>query len=109
LNFDGSVWSLGENFTAATTTSGVAVDFSGANPVIYASAPSGIFSGIDTGSGGGALTLVPGTAPGANFAYRGLLLLPSAIPVPEPGSIAFAGLAAAGFGARLFRRKKTAG
>jgi hypothetical protein len=107
FTYNGSVWALAY---ALTTPSGqaltdIAVDFSGVNPVIYAvSANSGntvsdILQFTDTGSAG-AMTVLA-TAPASEI-FRGIELLPTA--VPEPGSLALLGFAGAGLVWRRWRK-----
>jgi hypothetical protein len=101
FNFDGTSWTLAYNFSGATTTSGVAVDFSGPSPVIYATAPTGLFTAIDAGVAG---TLTSIATPGANFAFRGVAFAP----VPEPAHVFLLCAAAAGAVHCWRRRKATA-
>jgi len=84
--FDNGV--LSYTLDSGTGMNGLAVDFSGANPVIYATTESGtsLITITDTGAGSAATTL--GTA-AANEAFRGLEFAPQA--VPEPATIALAG------------------
>lgn len=103
-----SVWTL--SYTLGTGVAnigarGLAVDFSGGNPIVYATTAEGsanrLISITDTGAGSTATTLA--TA-GINTIYRGLDFAPTA--VPEPSTLAFGslGLAAIGF----FRRNRKA-
>lgn len=93
----GSTWTFQYSLpvinTTGTTTSaganGLAVDFSGANPVIYATSADGasLFDVVDTGAS--ATDTLLDTA-GANTTYRGLVFAPQ--PAPEPTTLALAGL-----------------
>ena len=94
-DFNGSSWAL--TYTLGTGAAnlgarGLAVDFSGANPVIYATTAEGAANRLitltDTGAASSATTLA--TAP-ANEIFRGLEFTPTA--VPEPPALALAGLA----------------
>lgn len=89
--FSGS-WSL--QYTLATGFAGVgarglAVDFSGANPLLYATTADGskIISITDTGAGSLASTIATATA---GTVWRGLELTPGV--VPEPTTAALLGL-----------------
>jgi PEP-CTERM motif len=99
FNFDGTSWTLAYNIAGAATTSGVAVDFSGAMPHIFATAPTGLFSLIDAGIAGQTLTSI--ATPGANFAFRGV----SFAPVPEPTSLLAVATGTLLFGRWVRRRK----
>ncbi len=80
----GGVWSL--SYTLNTGTSrgarGLAVDFSGLNPVVYATTTQNELIKI-VDSGGGSVATVLATAP-ANVEWRGLEFAP----IPEPGETA---------------------
>lgn len=100
FTYDGAAWTLAYNLTAPTgqAVTDMAVDFSGTNPVIYAvSANSGntasdLLAFTDTGSAGAMSVL---DAAPTNELFRGIELLPTA--VPEPGTLAFSSLAAIGW------------
>jgi hypothetical protein len=101
-DYDGVNWNL--SYTLGTGTGstvgarGLAVDFSSATPVIYATtADSRLISITDTGAGAGATVLA--TAPSKEV-WRGLEWVP--IAVPEPGS---ALLLLLGLGALIRARK----
>ncbi len=93
--FGGSTWTLAytllNNGTTTTDVRSLAVDTSGANPVIYAITAAGtggsLISITDTGAGSTATTLA--TAP-VNTAFRGVAFAPTA--VPEPATFALASL-----------------
>ena len=81
-NFDGSTWTLA--YTLATGAGstvgafGVAVDFTGGNPVIYATTTEGSANRVikitDTGAGSAATTLATATT---NTIFRGVALAPA--------------------------------
>ena len=79
----GSTWTLAYDFTdpASVTTSkayGLAVDFSGANPMVYWTTPDNLYAAIDGGAAAQGISILPA---GANYAFRGLEL------VPEPSAL----------------------
>jgi hypothetical protein len=83
-------WTFDYNFTdglSANAAYGLAVDFSGANPVIYWTSTNNIWMATDAGSGTTGTSIL---ASGANYAFRGLEFAPQ--PVPEPSTIAFVSL-----------------
>jgi hypothetical protein len=89
FTFNGSAWSLAYNFTdtaSANKAYGLAVDFSGANPVLYWTSPTDLWSTTDSGAGAAGVSIL---SAGANFAFRGLDMAPV---VPEPTSFALASL-----------------
>jgi hypothetical protein len=82
-----SGWSFAYSLSLGTNGAfGLAVDFSGANPIIYATSANGtnLFDIVDTGSSATGTLLA--TA-GANEAFRGLDFTPT----PEPSTFALAG------------------
>ena len=93
--FDGSAWTLAYTLALGTTSAGGAreltVDWSGANPIIYATTTEAsanrLVDVVDTGSSATYTTLA--TAP-ANTAFRGVDFAPTA--APEPATLALAGL-----------------
>ena len=68
------VWSLAYNITTPSAgLTGLAVDFSGTNPVIFAVNPTDLYSFTDLGVTGAAKSIA--TA-GTNYAFRGLEVVP---------------------------------
>jgi hypothetical protein len=97
----GGNWTFDYSLSLGTNgADGLAVNFSGANPTIYATSANGqsLFDIVDTGSSATG-TLLDSAA--ANEAFRGLDFSPQA--VPEPSTVALAGLGLAGLMA--FRRR----
>jgi PEP-CTERM motif len=89
--FNGSAWTLAYNFTDGAPASkayGLAVDFSGANPALYWTSPTDIWTATDTGSGTVGTSIL---SAGANYAFRGLDWSPSVAAVPEPSIMALSG------------------
>jgi hypothetical protein len=87
--FNGSAWVFQYSLSLGTNGAvGLAVDFSGANPVIYATSASGqsLFDIVDTGSSSTG-TLLDNAA--ANEAFRGLDFAPTS--APEPATLALVG------------------
>jgi hypothetical protein len=87
--FNGTAWVFQYSLSLGTNGAvGLAVDFSGANPVIYATSASGqsLFDIVDTGSSSTGTLL---DSAGANEAFRGLDFAPT--PAPEPGTLALIG------------------
>jgi len=99
FTFNGTVWSLAYNITTASTgLTGLAVDFSGVNPTIFAVNPSNLWSYTDIGAG--AMTSI--ATAGDNYAFRGL----DFAPIPEPSTFGAIALGAISLlGARRLRRK----
>lgn len=91
-DFNGTSWAFQYSLpTVGTGANGLAVEFSGANPVIYATSADGtsLFDITDTGSSATATLL--GTA-GSNEAFRGLTWAPTAVPEPSVLALLAAGL-----------------
>jgi hypothetical protein len=79
--FNGTVWSLAYTFSPATNVGarGLAVDFSAASPILYATTTANtLVSFTDVGAASAATLLA--TAP-TNTAFRGLSFAPAAAPV----------------------------
>lgn len=96
-DFNGSAWTL--SYTLGTGVAnigarGLAVDFSGGNPIIYAttaeSSADRLISITDTGAGSTATTLATAAA---NTIFRGLDFAPQAVPEPSALAVASLGLA----------------
>jgi hypothetical protein len=96
--FDGTAWSLAYTIASGSPNGarGLAVDWSGVNPVVYATTgesasgtPNKLVGYVDTGITGTATVLA--TAGTLQF-WRGLEF----IPIPEPSAFALLGLGAAG-------------
>jgi hypothetical protein len=86
--FNGSAWALAYNFTdsaSANKAYGLAIDFSGANPVLYWTSPTDLWSATDAGAGAAGTSIL---SAGANYAFRGLDM----VAVPEPSALSFLGL-----------------
>ena len=103
FTFNGASWVFDYTFTDTSSTGnkayGLAVDFSGVNPVLYWTSPTDLYSATDTGSGAAGTSIL---SAGTDFAFRGLDIVPQI--APEPSSLA---LAAVGLGALLkFRARK---
>jgi hypothetical protein len=95
---------LSYTLDSGTGMNGVAVNFSGTDPLIYATTEDGknLIEITDTGSGSAATTL---DTAGANEAFRGLDFSPQ--PVPEPSAWALFGLGLAGLGSFHRRNRKS--
>ncbi len=94
-NLNGTSWTLAYTLDSNTAMNGVVADFSGTDPVIYATTESGtsLLEITDAGAGTTSGATILDTA-GANEDFRGLEFAPEAI--PEPSTIALAGLGLAG-------------
>ena len=92
-DFAGGSWGLTYTLDSATGMNGLAVDFSGTDPLVYATTEDGktLLEITDSGSGSVANTLA--TVNGTKTAFRGLDFAPQA--VPEPSTLAMIGLGAA--------------
>jgi hypothetical protein len=104
--FDGSVWSLAYTVASGSPNGarGLAVDFSGSNPIVYATtgessgtAINKLITFTDNGTSTPGITILSTSSSGTY--YRGLEL----IPIPEPSTFVLAGLGAAGL--LIFRRR----
>jgi hypothetical protein len=87
-SFNGSAWVFNYSLSYGTNGAvGLAVNYSGANPIIYATSANGasLFTVTDTGSSATGSLL---DTAGANEAFRGL----DFAPVPEPSTFAMIGL-----------------
>ncbi len=101
FTYNGTAWSLAYNITTASTgLTGLGVDFSGANPVIYTNNPLNVYKFTDLGSTGAATSLA--STSGTN-AFRGLAFV---TPVPEPGTVLAISAAAIAFVGALRRRRR---
>lgn len=88
FTWSGTAWNFAYNITTPTTgLTGLEVDFSGENPVVFAVNPSNLYSYTDVGAG--QMTSI--ATAGANYAFRGLAFSP----VPEPSTWALIGLGSA--------------
>jgi len=89
-DFIAGSWALTYTLDSATGMNGLAVDFSGANPLVYATTEDGksLLEITDTGAGSLASTLA--SVNGTKAAFRGLEFTPEA--VPEPSILAMTGL-----------------
>jgi hypothetical protein len=108
FSFNGTAWNLAYNFTdsaSANKAYGLAVDFSGVNPVLYWTSPTDIWQVTDAGAGAAGTSIL---SAGPNYAFRGLDWSPGVAAVPEPSTIALAGLGMAGL-FQLRRRQKRQG
>jgi hypothetical protein len=97
--FDGSNWSHAYNFTSAATSNrgyGLAVDFSGTDPVVYWTTPTDVYKATDLGVAAAGSSVL---SAGANYAFRGLEMTP--VPECSAGSLV---LLAAGFAVARRRR-----
>ena len=103
-DFNGTSWTLSYTLDSGTGMNGVAVNFSGTDPLIYATTEDGknLIEITDAGSGSAATTL---DTAGANEAFRGLDFSPQ--PVPEPSAWALFGLGLAGLWGFHRRNRKS--
>lgn len=86
FTLNAGVWTLAYNFALSTGVTGLAVNFSGVNPVIYTDDPGHLYSIADAGAASPVITLV--TLANTNvYAFRGLDFAPTV--VPEPSTLAF--------------------
>lgn len=103
--FNGTSWAFQYSLpTVGSGAEGLAVDFSGTDPIIYATSGDGkdLFDITDTGSGATANLL---DAAGSNEAFRGLTFAPVAVPEPSVLALLAAGSPAASW---LLRRDRKA-
>ncbi len=99
--FNGSAWVYNYSLSLGTNGAvGLAVNYSGANPIIYATSANGnsLFEITDTNSTANG-TLLASAA--ANEAFRGLDFSPAAAPEPSTFALGGLGLAAIGFFRRI--------
>jgi len=90
FTWNGSAWTLAYNFTdpasvTANRAYGVAVDFRGANPIVYWTTPNDLYAATDYGTAAVGVSIL---SAGANYAFRGMEL------VPEPSSLSLLALGA---------------
>jgi hypothetical protein len=92
-DFNGTSWVSSYTLDSGTGINGLAVNFSGADPLIYATTEDGtkLIEITDTGSGSAANVL--DTVSGTTAAFRGLEFAPES--VPEPSTFAMIGWGAA--------------
>ena len=90
-NFNGTSWTLAYTLDSNTAMNGVVANFSGTDPIIYATTESGtsLVEITDAGVGTTSGATVLDTA-GSNEAFRGLEFAPES--VPEPATCALVGL-----------------
>ena len=84
----GLTWALAYNFTDPATVTGnkgygLAVDFSGADPIVYWTTPNDLYKATDAGAAAVGTSIL---SAGANYAFRGMEM------VPEPSSLALLAL-----------------
>jgi hypothetical protein len=105
-SFNGTAWVLNYTLDSGTGINGLAVNFSGANPEIFATTESGkhLIEITDTGSGSTATTLA--SVDGTTEAFRGLSFAPGSSVVPEPSVIGLLGLGFAGLYGKIRRSRK---
>jgi len=99
--YNGSAWIFDYSISLGTNgATGLAVNFSGANPTIYATSADGtsLFDVVDTGATASGTLLATASA---NEAFRGLDFAPT----PEPSTLALAGVGVAALW--NFRRRKS--
>jgi hypothetical protein len=100
LTFNGTNWTFNYSFIPASGgLSDLAVDFTGANPVLFAVSPTNLWSVTDTGTGGSMNAIA---SAGTNFAFRGIEL----VAVPEPTTWALLGLGIASSGLVYWRKHR---
>jgi hypothetical protein len=104
-DFGGGGWTLSYTLDSGTGMNGLAVNFSGTDPLIYATTESGkkLIEITDTGSGSIANTLA--TVDGSTKAFLGLEFTPQ--PVPEPSACALIGMGLAGLWSFQRRNRKS--
>ncbi len=93
-DLSGGTWTLSYTLDSSTGMNGLAVNFSGTDPLIYATTESGkkLIEITDTGSG--SIANILATVDGSTEAFLGLEFTPE--PVPEPSACALIGLGLAG-------------
>jgi PEP-CTERM motif len=92
-DFSGGIWTSSYTLDSGTGMNGLAVNFSGTDPLIYATTEDGknLIEITDSGPGSAATTLA--SVDGSTEAFRGLDFTPQ--PAPEPSTLAMIGLGAA--------------
>lgn len=103
-DFNGTSWTLSYTLDSGTGMNGVAVNFSGTDPLVYATTEDGknLIEITDAGSGSAATTL---DTAGANEAFRGVDFSPQS--VPEPSAWALFGLGLGGLWSFHRRNRKS--
>ena len=102
-SYNGSAWVFDYSLSYGTNGAvGLAVNFSGANPIIYATSANGasLFTVTDTGSSATGTLL---DTAGANEAFRGLDFAPT----PEPSACALMGMGLVGLWSFHRRKRKS--
>ena len=103
---NGGSWSLAYNLTPPSSVTankayGLAVDFTGPNPVVYWTTPNDLYKVTDVGYATNGASIL---SAGANFAFRGLEI----DPIPEPSTAILLVLGVAGLlGRRWYNTRRS--